>query len=718
MPRHKFKDEDLIALAYQELTTADTQGTNAIREQRIRSYQTYVNQINQDLYSSSHLTQVFFNEMFDYTERLTAYISKAVISDSESVVIDAVNPHKAELATQTRKILHHIAFKQNPGVMHTRTWIKDALISKSGIVKTFWDSTRTFYEDEVTLGPGGDIEAYIYEQQRMLGEDVEIQIVGKPDSESEEITETLMDEMGDTFEFTTEVQVQMTYTLRYWYEKGIVWEPIPREEFVAQTELVSLTDELTRHLGHRREMMIGDVVEMYPKVFKKIRREEGGSLEDAATSRATEGDTTNNYDYDYERINRFQFDGSYDVTDSEESTDPMSRRIQITESYHKIDYFGDGRLVWLKLVWAGSTVFEKTVVPMHPFSAFVPFDIPHKFDGQSLYDVLLPYIRSMAALLRSKVENSVFRNIVRLVGNARNIDNRQAQTMKSGVINAKRADASDIRPVETPLGSPDTIPILEYFDRKISAKIGISSVNDGTNVDLLKSGNSEQKLAQAQSQANTNVEMYVRNYAEGMKNVYWIIYNLMMEHKDKYSVRDVASHLFAKQMSNPQTGQMQMVQGQYIGFTMEEWVRKTDFSVKVGIGNMSRREKLESLMIAREAQNVMKEAGLPVPPIKTLNVAMDMVKASGRDNVYDYLQTEEELAASFQQMQANEMETKQKMAIADQLTVAEKQAEIEKTQSETQENLAQAGKHTMETQLLPIKTEAELQLEDPYRTNN
>src|SRR5437868_2302613 len=82
----------------------------------------------------------------------------AKLSSSEKVVeLDPMRPGDEKPASDASEYLNHLFYKKNNGYKIIETWFKDALISKAGIVKVWWDTreeqTREEYKglDDVEL---------------------------------------------------------------------------------------------------------------------------------------------------------------------------------------------------------------------------------------------------------------------------------------------------------------------------------------------------------------------------------------------------------------------------------------------------------------------------------------------------------------------------------------------------------------------------------------
>lgn len=710
------KDDELIAIARQELEVADTQGTNAIKQQRLDSYSIYVNQQIKDYRASTGLSSAWLNEHFDYTERLTMLITKGIVGDPDVVSLSTNNPQLVPVAKQSQDCINWALMRNNNGYKVINRQVKDACIQKVGVTKVFWDETPIVWQEEVDT-QGQPIDNFINMKMREMGDDMEIKTVGKPRMVVDEtIVQDFDDEDEVGYEEIEEQVVSSIYTLEYRAPRGLVWENVPREEFIANTELVSLDDELCRFVAHRRKVMLGDVVSMYPDVIKKIQRRDGEpTMEDAALQLSSDGGSIDNWDWDFERINRFSWDGSYNVTQGQESPDPMTRRVLLVESYHRVDYKGDGKLVWVKLVWAGHEILEKMVVEDHPFTAFSVFPIPHKFDGQSIFDVINLTMKSMTGLLRSKIDNSIQRNIVRIVGNKKHIDDRGFQQGKPGVVHVKNNYQGAVQFLETPAGANDTVPILQYLDQKISAKIGISSINSGTNVDLLKSGNDAAKVQTVQSQAAYNLEMYIREFCEtNLRDVVWKAFKLLQENAESYYVQNALKKLYPpmQQMGPMPQGQPMMAPKPVLYAAQDgisDYFDKADFVATVGLGHMGKDEKLQALTAAHQVIQSLPAQGIPVPPNKVMKLAEDTLKALGLYNAMDYMANEQELQMFMQNQQQQQQVAQQQQAAAAQLEMQNKAADTRAKEAKALKDETDASLMKPEFDLKVIQTEAEIQ---------
>ena len=106
-----------------------------------------------------------------------------IFAGSDDVVtFDPVGPEDVEAAKQESDYVSHVFMNENPGFMVLYSFIKDALLSKVGIVKVFWEK-RVKYESEHYY----DLDEIAY---GLLQQDEDIEIVEHTEHPDHEATTT------------------------------------------------------------------------------------------------------------------------------------------------------------------------------------------------------------------------------------------------------------------------------------------------------------------------------------------------------------------------------------------------------------------------------------------------------------------------------------------------------------------------------------------------
>jgi len=95
----------------------------------------------------------------DTIEGLMPWLMDIFAGSDEVVRFDPVGPEDEDAAQQETDYVNHVFMQRNPGFMILYGFIKDALLSKTGLVKVFWEereqeSRETYYdltEDQFAL---------------------------------------------------------------------------------------------------------------------------------------------------------------------------------------------------------------------------------------------------------------------------------------------------------------------------------------------------------------------------------------------------------------------------------------------------------------------------------------------------------------------------------------------------------------------------------------
>jgi hypothetical protein len=78
-------------------------------------------------------------DVADVIEGMLPHLMDIFAGSDEVVRFEPVGPEDEEAAQQETDYVNHVFMQQNPGFMVLYAFIKDALLSKTGIVKVFWD---------------------------------------------------------------------------------------------------------------------------------------------------------------------------------------------------------------------------------------------------------------------------------------------------------------------------------------------------------------------------------------------------------------------------------------------------------------------------------------------------------------------------------------------------------------------------------------------------
>lgn len=127
-------------------------GMNAstLSDQRSKAMDYFLGDMSADMPvdSPDHSKAVSF-DVADTVEGLMPSFMDIFTSGDEVVEFDPVGQEDEEAAQQETDYINHVFMQKNPGFIILYSFIKDALISKNGVVKVFWEETEE--DEEQTL---------------------------------------------------------------------------------------------------------------------------------------------------------------------------------------------------------------------------------------------------------------------------------------------------------------------------------------------------------------------------------------------------------------------------------------------------------------------------------------------------------------------------------------------------------------------------------------
>tara|TARA_R110000824_G_scaffold104711_2_gene248378 strand:- start:408 stop:2390 length:1983 start_codon:yes stop_codon:yes gene_type:complete len=647
MAKDKITEEDLVSRVRGEITDAlgymgDTISTQ--REMAMKYY--YGLPFGNEVDGRS---QYVDSTVQDTIEWIKPSLMRVFASGDEMVKFNPHGPEDVEMAKQATDYVNYVFTKDNPGWEILYSWFTDALLSKNGIVKVWWDeygeSEREEYQglDEVSF--------------TALISDDDVEVVEHTSYEEVDVTNIM-------------VTLHDVVIKRHSYNGKIKIENVPPSEFLISREAKSIQD--ATFVCHRVEKTLSQLREMYPD--EDLDAESlGGSDEDLMAFSA-------------ERLERYAFDKSADywgVGAGDAYDDESLRKFWLHESFLKTDYDNDGIAELRKVCTVGSTVLANDAIDSIPFVSITPIKIPHKFFGLSIADLVMDLQLMRSTLMRNLMDNMYNQNYGRyavLEGQA-NLDDLLTQR-PGGVVRVKSPNA--VTPLATPSLEPYSFQMLEYLDGVRESRAGVSRMSQGLNENALTSHTTATAVNAVMGAANSRVELVARNFAEtGVKDLMITIYELLIKNQDKERVVKLRN--------------------EWVPIRPDVWNDKYDCSVSVGLGSGSKDQQMMHLSQMIQFASEAMKGGLSIVNEQNIyNLGATLVKAMGFQNVNDFLTDpsqippQQEGPSPEQQTQMMEAQVKQEEL---KIKSAEMQLKAQKIQQEYQKLAVDANLKQQEINL-------------------
>ena len=116
-----------------------------LAEERADAMDYYLGDMSRDMPAQDGRSRAVSTDVADTIEGLMPPLMDIFAGSDEVVRFEPVGPEDEAAAQQETDYVNHVFMQQNPGFMVLYSFIKDALLSKIGIVKVWWEEC----EDEI-----------------------------------------------------------------------------------------------------------------------------------------------------------------------------------------------------------------------------------------------------------------------------------------------------------------------------------------------------------------------------------------------------------------------------------------------------------------------------------------------------------------------------------------------------------------------------------------
>jgi len=569
----------------------------------------------------------------DTIEWIKPSLMRVFASGDEMVKFTPHGPEDVAMAEQATDYVNYVFTKDNPGFEILYSWFTDALLSKNGIVKVWWDETETSVREEYYDLTDIEIESVI--------SDDEVEVVQHTEEERQ-----VESEIGEVAEVRHDVVIK-----RKERNGRIKIENVPPSEFLIARESKDIQE--SRFVCHRVLKTLSDLREMYPD-------------EDLASEDLGDGGE-NMTAFSSERLERFAYDKSAEYWEGWGDTDIGEEELRtywLHECFMKTDFDDDGIAELRRIVMVGSKILENDEVDSIPFVSITPIKIPHKFFGLSIADVVMDLQLIKSTMMRTLLDNAYNQNYGRyavLEGQA-NLDDLLTQR-PGGVVRVKSPNA--IMPLPTPALEPYSFQMLEYIDGIRESRAGVSKMSQGMNENALTSHTTATAVNAVMTAAQSRVELVARNFAEtGVKDLMISIYKLLYKHQDKE--------------------RMVMLRNEWVPVRPDVWKDSYDCSVSVALGTGNKDQQMAHLSQMLSFAGEAMKGGLPIVSMQNMyNLGSALVKTMGFQNVSDFLTDPSQIPPQPEEPSEAQMEMQVKSKELD-IKAAELQLKQQKIQQEYQ----------------------------------
>ena len=542
----KLSDAEVLSICLGELESAT--GDGDLSKERKAAMDRYMGEDYGDEVEGR--SKVKTREVLEVVEGLMPSMMR-IFADAENLVIFAAQgPEDEEQAEQESDVVSHIFWNENRGFYNVYSMVKDALLSKAGVLKCWADKSekkeREEYKglDDVQLG------------QLLNEEGVE-----------RELLEYELTEEGHNVVFKSE-----------WEEVKICIEPFAPEECGVSNDARSPYISDARFSWARHRKSIAELVD------------EGYDLEFLKTLPTTD-DVNTAEALSRRNLSDEQF-GTY-------SSDIMLRVVWVAECYLRLDKDGDGIAELLKVTLASGNsngasgklmdVEEVDAVPLFSATAIIN---THKYHGIAPADLAIDLQQINTVLLRQVLDNTYLANQGQTAANTDYVHIDDLMTRRPGGIVRTKGEqpiGAVLAPIPSSQLPAQTFEVFERLDERLKRRTGMGDEVATLDVSALSNLNTG-VAAMAFEAARSKLEMYARVIAEvGLKPLFHHIHELMM--KNGYKKKAMK------------------LRGRWVDVNPSSWKSRTDSDVQIGIGKISRERRIMGFEAIAQKQDALVQAG-------------------------------------------------------------------------------------------------------------
>jgi len=635
----QMSEDDIQGIVSDAVSNAIDFVESEITEGRIRAQRYFDGEV--DIGEEEGRSKIVATKVRDTVRAIKPSLMRVFLSSDNPVEYVPTSQKDVAAADQATKYAHY-RFNELNGYTLLNDAIHDALVKKTGVIKTYWEDYS-----EATIHTYSNLTE---EEMTMLVNEEDVTVI-----EQTSEMEMEMDAYGMQVD-TPKYELKISRTT----DTGkLCIESVPPEEFFVDRNAKSVDDAYV--VAHKTEMRVGDLVAMGYD-FDVVSELSGNSTDDTFSDAE-----------DFER-------SGYAHDDEDLSDDPSMKLVEVTEAYMKMDVYGTGQATMHRFVLGGG---NQEILDFEPWGD-VPFAIfeidpePHTFFGRSIADLIMNDQDSSTAMLRGMMDNVALTNnpSIDVVEGQVNMDDIMNNEIGS-IRRVKVQGAIQVNAI--PFVAGQTLGAMQYLDEEIQVKTGVTKASMGLDPSALQNTTATAAQLTAQQGAG-QIEVIARNLAEGgMKRLFKLILKLLVE-------------------NSPEETLMRL-NGRYIPIDPRSWNSSMDVTVNVGLGTGQEEQKQAALSQALQMQmNIWQSYG-PSNGLVTMtgirNTLSDMLVLSGVRNVDRYFSPmspeQEQMIIQQQQQQAQQSQ---------QLTPEQ---EIAKGQVEAEQIRANAK---IETDKLKLKIDA------------
>lgn len=618
-------------------------------------------------------SQVRATEVQTTVEWIKPSLLRIFTGGDQAITISGQTEQDVQNADTAQAWVEYVINRMNAGFMMYYSWFHDALLQKTGYVKTGWQTKDLVFPEMYK----GISEAALTELERMDNYEV-LEVEGY------QVTDLVQD--PETGQVTPiDMEVFDVKANRLVSEGQLMIDPVPPEEILTLKDSIDTSEDGSRFWCHRTQKSISYVRAM------------GYDVPDDISSSPLMAEATD----DVEDLARHYSDSSEwgEIDDGQDSNlDPASKLVWFYECHMKVDYDGDGRTEWVRVHRVANKILDVKTVRRPNISSLCPIPMPHRHHGKSMADLMIPVERLKTSILRLIMDYMYFTVNPR----AEMVEGGMGDFTLSDWLNNQPNQPIRVRAQGTVVPfTPPQIPaaifsMLEWVDQDGEKRTGVSRFNQGLSPDTLNK--TATGIVSLINQAVQRIELIARIFAET-------------------GVRDLVLQILEQTMDYPEMVAdkvIRLTDGKSIQISAQSISGQYDLVVNVGAGSADKTQQMQHVMgLLQVMQQAIAMGAGPQSGTRLIrwqnlyNAIKEFISSAGLKNPSDFI-TDPDSPDFMQQVQPPPNPDMLKLQVEQQKMQLEHQRESTKIQQDGQAKMKELEIKARELALAQQELELEV----------
>lgn len=529
-------------------------------------------------------SQVVSKDVFDTVEWIKPSLLRIFAGGEMVAEFHPQGEEDIETARQESDYVDYVIQRKNPWFMLAHEWFTDALLTKNAYAMAYWEA-----KSEPAME---SYKGLTDDQLALIGMDSTVQIIAHNAYQApmpvppEMALAAMAQGVQQAFPPITLHDVDVRRLKQYGCAKICV---LPPERCLVAKDASGMS--VREH---------SDFFEYWE--YKTISELRINGLDVPDDIDDTGGMERGPVDDARDALTSHSFPGEQDRT-----VDPSMRKVKARMIWIRNDYDGDGIAELRYVVAVGDTMFVNKEMAGIPVATIVPYPMPHRHIGLSMFDVLNDLQLIKSAMMRAGIDNQYLANNGRTAvdKNLVNLDDMLV-SRPGGVVRVNGSPGASIFPFTHPNTVPGTIAMIEYLDGIRQDRGGVQKPMAGADMNSINA--QPGTIAQLASAASQKIELIARIFGEGVKELFQIVHEVTL--------------------ANPTVVEKVELRGKWVTVDPRAWKKRTDMTLTVGMGIGNRQQQVVALSALLGLQEKALGVGLTSLP-KIYNALSEYVKALG-----------------------------------------------------------------------------------------